>query len=155
MTNEEKTKYQNLIDEAMSEGLFDKLKAKVGLGGDDPFEIIPKDQWESLAKHNRQLVEMLANTPGVRDAADLATDVLDQLSGAGSMEARKTQQQIRQAVRNKDKSALIRIIQGLQKEADRIRSVRTGIRKEVGESVEKIAQIISEDISENNGFILD
>lgn len=146
---------RKLLDEAVEEGILDKIKSAVGLGSQEA-GVIPRQQWDALMRENRQLVEMLANSPGIQDAANLVTDVLKQLAASGSMEARKAQQQIRQAVAAKDKEALVRLVRSIQQEADKIRAVRTTARK-MGESteIEDIAKVISEDIRSNNGLAID
>jgi uncharacterized protein with von Willebrand factor type A (vWA) domain len=150
-----------LLEEAINEGLMDKLRGAVGLKNKGQFELIPKEEWETLIKDNRQLVNMFANTPGIGDAYDLAKNVLQALDEQGCLEAKRVAQSFRIALKNlkKDnrdqeaKKDIIRIVKGLQKEADQIRTVRTahGLRRE---SIEEIASVISEDIRYNNGLIL-
>jgi len=154
MTKSETQQMNALLSEAIEEGIIDKLRSSVGLKPrtDSEFTIIPKAQWEEFIKDNRQAVEMLANSPGIKDAADLIADILDQLVQNGSMEARKVQQQIRRAIKQRDKEALVGIVRSLQKEADRIRTVRTNLRLK-RESPEDIAKLLGEDININNGLI--
>lgn len=146
----------DLLQEAVEEGLMDTLRGAVGLKPkeDSKFKIIPKEQWEELLKHNRRTVEMLANTPGPQDAASIITEILKELVEAGSMEARKAQQQIRLAVKKKDKIALMNVIRGIQQEADAIRTVRTGVRLRREDSPKDIAELLSEDVHVNNGLLL-
>jgi len=156
MNIEERGQIDELLQEAVEEGLFDKFKGAVGLGTkDDKFKAIPKDQWVSLLKDNQQLVNMLANTPGLRDAAKLVADVLELLIDLGSMEARKTQQQIRQALKGKDGKALAQIIKSIRSEADYIRTVRSTTRSGVrGDDIQRVVGAITEDIQTNNGLKL-
>jgi hypothetical protein len=157
LSTEERHKLADLIQEAVDEGLMDKLRGAVGLKPKEEFKVIPKEQWVALMKDSRQLVDMLANTPGVRDAADLVTDVLEQLAERGSKEAKKLQQGIKMALKKKDKQALVNVIRGMQKEADKIRTVRgqrlKGVRGNIGDDIQRIASVISEDIRDNNGLL--
>jgi hypothetical protein len=139
------------LERVIKEGWFDKIKGTIGTQTGTEYRLIPKEQWINLLKNRKQLVDMLANTPEIKDTANLVTDILEQLSDSGSMEAKKIQQQIRQSIRNKDKKALIELIRGIQQEADRIRTVRTHMR----DDIQKIAQTITEDIKSNNGLLLD
>lgn len=152
---------QMLLEEAVQEGILDKLRGAIGLKEKGQYELIPKEKWESLIKENRRLVEMFANTPGIGDAYDLVQDILEALTENNCMHARKLAQNLRIATNqlkkdksNKEaKSEIIRIIKGLQKEANLIRTVRQdrGLRRE---SIEDIAEAISEDIRYNNGLII-
>lgn len=156
LSSEERHQLGELIQEAVDEGIFDKLRGAVGLKPRDDFKAIPKDQWAALLKDSRQLVDMLANTPGVRDAADLVTDVLEQLVERGSQEAKKLQQDIKMALKKKDKQALVNVIRSVQKEADKIRSVRgQRMKRTMGDDVQRISEVVAEDIRCNNGLILD
>ena len=156
MTKSELQQMTKLIQEAIEEGLMDKLRSAVGLKPNDldEYKIIPKDQWEALIKDNDRAVNMLANTPGARDAAGLVSELLDQLVQSGSMEARKAQRAIRDAIKGKNKEELLSIVRGLQKEADKIRSVRSHVRLK-RESPESIAKMIGEDIKVNNGLLIE
>jgi polyhydroxyalkanoate synthesis regulator phasin len=156
MTKSELRQMTKLIQEAIDEGLMDKLRSAVGLKSNDldEYKIIPKDQWEALIKDNDRAVNMLANTPGARDAAGLMSELLDQLVQSGSMEARKAQRAIRDAIKGKNKEELLSIVRGLQREADKIRSVRSHVRLK-RESPESIAKMIGEDIKVNNGLLIE
>ena len=156
MTKSELRQMTKLIQEAVEEGLMDKLRSAVGLKPNDldEYKIIPKDQWESLMKDNGRAVNMLANTPGASDAARLVSELLEQLVQNNSMEARKALRVIRDAIKGKDKEELLNIVRGIQKEADRIRSVRSHVRLK-RESPEGIADIIGEDIRVNNGLLIE
>jgi hypothetical protein len=142
-----------LIQEAVEEGLMDKLRSAVGLKSSDPeYRIIPKRQWEVLMRDNDRAINILANTPGASDAASLVAELLDQLVQNGSMEARKVQREMRDAINRKDVKGLIAIVKGIRQEADKIRSVRSHVRLR-RESPEDIAKIIGEDIRMNNGLL--
>jgi polyhydroxyalkanoate synthesis regulator phasin len=156
MTKSELRQMTKLIQEALEEGLMDKLRSAVGLKPNDldEYKIIPKDQWETLIKDNDRAVNMLANTPGASDAAGLVSELLDQLVQSGSMEARKAQRAIRDAIKGKNKEELLSIVRGMQREADKIRSVRSHVRLK-RESPECIAKMIGEDIRVNNGLLIE
>jgi polyhydroxyalkanoate synthesis regulator phasin len=156
MTKSELRQMTKLIQEALEEGLMDKLRSAVGLKPNDldEYKIISKDQWETLIKDNDRAVNMLANTPGARDAAGLVSELLDQLVQSGSMEARKAQRAIRDAIKGKNKEELLSIVRGMQREADKIRSVRSHVRLK-RESPECIAKMIGEDIRVNNGLLIE
>ena len=153
MTELEIQQMTKLIQEAIEEGLMDKLRSAVGLKSSDPeYSIIPKRQWEALMRDNDRAINVLANTPGASDAANLVAELLDQLVQDGSMEARKAQREIRDAISGKDVKRLIAIVKGIQREADKIRSVRSHVRLR-RESPEDIAKIIGEDIRVSNGLL--
>jgi hypothetical protein len=151
--------------ELFDEGLLDALKGVVGgITGKEPSEytFIPKQEWEALMQNNAQIVQLLANTPGVRDAAGVISDILDQLN---SVAAKKIQQQIRlqgakikdprtpQQERDNALQEIKKIIVGIRNEADKMR-IRTGGVKRRLESVEEIADIVTEDITINNGILI-
>jgi uncharacterized protein (DUF342 family) len=151
--------------ELFDEGLLDALKGVVGgITGKEPseFTFIPKQEWEALMQNNAQAVQLLANTPGIKDAAGVASDILNQLN---SLAAKKIQQQIRlhgakirdprTLPQDKDNALqeIKKIIVGLKNEADKIRTVRSGIRQRQ-ESIEEIATIVTEDIFTNNGILI-
>jgi len=156
-----------LIDEAIEEGLFGdiagKMKQAVGLEKHTGFDMLPKDQWEKLYQENDNVINLLANTPGVQDAARVAADLLDQMN---TMEAKKVQQQFRinltkikdprlpREQKQQAAQAVKKLVEGLKSEADRIRSVRSGQAKRPRyESIDEIAGVITEDIRHNNGLI--
>ena len=150
----ERVEVCGLVGVAVSEGLLGRLRGALGAGSGGEFGIIPKGQWERLVRDNRQAVDMIANTPALRDVAGLVYDLLNELVEQGSMEARKALQDIRVARRNKDAAGLAQVIRGIKQEADRIRTVRSGALLRVRESVEDIAGVVSEDIGVNNGLVV-
>jgi hypothetical protein len=150
----ERAEVCDLVGVAISEGLLDRLKGAFDSSAGGEFNIIPKKQWEVLVRDNRQAVDMIANTPALRDVAGLVYDLLNELVGQGSMEARKALQDIRIARKNKNAAGLARVIKGFRREADKIRTVRSGAPLRARESVEDIARVVSEDVGVNNGLVV-
>jgi len=143
-----------IIKEAISEGILDKLKSSLGIGGDtnkygfdDPGGgrmLLPKDTWIELMRNEPRRVNMLANT-SIGDAGRLVLDLLKDIS-ATSPEARKLNAELERAVRARDKETVVKIVRGLQMEADKIRTVRAGVQTK-RESFSFKGLVLSDEIS--------
>jgi len=160
------TDLRTLADEVIEEGLLDKIKGIAGIAGkakemamgkpQGDHGLLPREEWEEAIKDNRRAVELLANTPKISDALQVAVDLLDGLKETNA--TRKVKQLIRTSLRTiKDKkqpedarkeaaASLQKVVGALQKEADAIRSVKQDVLHGQQEEIQKIAQIIPEDV---------
>ena len=114
-----------IIKEAIEEGILDNIKSSLGFGSStDEYQMLPKEVWISLIKNEPRRVNIIANSD-INSIGSVILDVLKDISDT-SPEARKVLKQLENAVRAKDKVTVVKIVRGIQKEADKIRAVRSG-----------------------------
>lgn len=156
-----------ILLEGIDEGILDQLRAAVGLA---PREgTFSKREWEEIASNYRSALGTFVESPGIRNKsaalqklleiiikqdpglASKARDVRDNMLAAGrAFAAGKTKEEkLKNLQKVKD------IVDEMEKEARSVyRRAQAVQRSPIGDDIEKIAEMITDELEINNGLAI-
>jgi hypothetical protein len=158
-----------LIESIYSEGLGDLLqkgtqavKGALGIGADTG--MFSRDEWGRIMQLADKQVNMLANTPSVKDSLQVINDLFKVIGGDPKIQVKvaKVHRELRDALKlyntKKDSAsagAVAKIVNQLKQEADKVRATRgANLRQGTEEKnpIDDIAKVVTENVHFNAGL---